>query len=138
MVLASLARVGLGRGFGQELIPSERFFAGGGNTVRGYARDGLGPVGVFGDARGGSASVVLNQEVRFPLWSLFGGVGFLDAGNVFSTLRDVSFRELKVGTGFGLRAETPVGLFRVDYGFPLSRAEDDPVARWFFSLGQAF
>ena len=138
VVLASAARVGLGRGFGQELIPSERFFAGGGNTVRGYARDGLGPVGFFGDARGGSASVVLNQEVRFPLWSLFGGVGFLDAGNVFSALRDVSFRELKVGTGIGLRAETPVGLFRVDYGFPLSRAEDDPVARWFFSLGQAF
>ena len=138
VVLASAARVGLGRGFGQELIPSERFFAGGGNTVRGYARDGLGPVGLFGDARGGSASVVLNQEVRFPLWSIFGGVGFLDAGNVFSTLRDVSLRELKVGTGLGLRAETPVGLFRVDHGFPLSRAEDDSVARWFFSLGQAF
>ena len=138
VVLASAARVGLGRGFGQELIPSERFFAGGGNTVRGYERDGLGPVDFFDDPRGGSASVVLNQEVRFPLWSIFGGVGFLDAGNVFSTVRDVSFRELKVGAGLGLRTETPVGLFRVDYGFPLSRAEDDPVARWFVSLGQVF
>ena len=47
-------------------------------------------------------------------------------GNVFSAVRDVSFRELKVGTGLGLRAETPVGLFRVDYGFPLSRAEGRP------------
>ena len=65
-------------------------------------------------------------------------MGFLDAGNVFSTVRDVSLRELKLGTGLGLRAETPVGLFRVDYGFPLSRAKDDPAARWFFSLGQAF
>ena len=65
-------------------------------------------------------------------------MGFLDAGNVFSTVRDVSLRELKLGTGLGLRAETPVGLFRVDYGFPLSRAEADPVARWVFSLGQAF
>ena len=139
VVLASAARVGLWTGFGQELIPSERFFAGGGNTVRGYEQDGLGPVDFFfGDTEGGSATVVLNQEVRFPLWSLFGGVGFLDAGNVFPTVRDVSFRELKVGTGLGLRAETPVGLFRVDVGFPLSRAEDDPVARWFFSLGQAF
>ena len=138
VVLASAARLGLGRGFGQELIPSERFFAGGGNTVRGYEQDGLGPVDFFGDSRGGSASVVLNQEVRFRLWSLFGGVGFLDAGNVFSTVRDVSFRALKVGTGLGLRAETPVGMFRVDYGFPLSRTEDDPAARWFFSLGHAF
>ena len=138
VVLASAARVGLGRGFGQDLIPSERFFAGGGNTVRGYAQDGLGPVDFLGDSRGGNASLVLNQEVRFPLWSLVGGVGFLDVGNVFSSVRDVSFRELKVGTGLGLRVETPVGLFRVDYGVPLSRAGDDPVARWFFSLGQAF
>jgi len=139
VVLASAARVGLGRGFGQELLGSERYFAGGGNTVRGYAQDGLGPVDFFfGEPEGGSASIVLNQEVRFSLWSIFGGVGFLDAGNVFSTVRDTSLRDLKVGTGFGLRAETPVGLFRVDVGFPLSRAEADPVTRWFFSLGQAF
>ena len=137
-VLASAVRVGLGRGFGQELIPSERFFAGGGTTVRGYERDVLGPVGFFGDPRGGSASVVLNQEVRFPIWNIFGGAGFLDAGNVFSTVSDVSFRDLKVGAGFGLRAETPVGLFRIDYGFPLSRTEGDPLGLWFFSLGQAF
>ena len=138
VVLASAVRVGLGHGFGQELIPSERFFAGGGNTVRGYERDVLGPVGFFGDPRGGSASVVLNQEVRFPIWSIFGGAGFLDAGNVFATVSDVSFRELQVGAGLGLRAETPVGLFRIDYGFPLSRAEGDPLGLWFFSLGQAF
>ena len=139
VVLASAARVGLGRGFGQELLGTERLFAGGGNTVRGYAQDGLGPVDFFfGEPEGGSASVVLNQEIRFPVWSIFGGVGFLDAGNVFSTPREVSLRKLRVGTGFGLRAETPVGLFRVDIGFPLSRTADDPLARWFFSLGQTF
>ena len=137
VVLASAVRMGLGWGFGQALIRSERFFAGGGTTVRGYERDVLGPVGRFGP-RGGSASVVLNQEVRFPIWNIFGGAGFLDAGNVFSTVSDVSFRDLRVGAGFGLRAETPVGLFRIDYGFPLSRAEGDPLGRWFLSLGQAF
>lgn len=138
LVLASAARVGLGAGFGQELIPSERFFAGGGTTVRGYAQDGLGPVDFFGDASGGSASVVFNQELRFPLAGLFRGVGFLDAGNVFDSVRDVSFRDLKVALGIGVRAATPVGLFRVDYGFPLSGEDDEPVGRWFFSIGQAF
>ena len=138
VVLASAARVGLGAGFGQELIPSERFFAGGGNTVRGYGQDGLGPVGFFGDPAGGSASVVLNQEVRFPLWRMFCGAGFIDAGNVFASVADVSLRGLQVGTGLGLRADTPVGLLRVDYGVPLSRADGDPLARWFFSIGQAF
>jgi outer membrane protein assembly factor BamA len=42
IVLASAARLGLARGFGQELIISERFFAGGGNSVRGYREDSLG------------------------------------------------------------------------------------------------
>ena len=139
IVLASAARVGLGQGFRQDVLLSERLFAGGGNTVRGYVQDGLGPVDFFsGEPAGGNASVVLNQEIRFPLWSIFGGVGFLDAGNVFSTPNAVSLRKLRVGTGLGLRAETPVGLFRVDIGFPLSRTGDDPVARWFFSLGQTF
>ena len=126
LVLASAARVGLGKGFGQELIPSERFFAGGGNTVRGYSQDSLGPLGFFGDPGGGSASLVFNQELRLPVWNLFRGVGFVDAGNVFSSVRDLSFRALKVAVGLGLRAETPVGLFRLDYGIPLSRREDDP------------
>ena len=138
LVLASAARVGLGRGFGQELIPSERFFAGGGTTVRGYAQDTLGPTDFFGDSRGGQGSIVLNQEVRFPVWGPLQGVGFLDVGNVFGTVRDISWRDLKAGTGLGLRTETPIGLFRIDYGFPLTREDTDPVGRWFFSIGQAF
>ena len=137
VVLASAARVGLGAGFGQELIPSERFFAGGGNTVRGYSQDSLGPVSFFGPG-GGSASLVFNQELRLPIWSLFRGVGFVDAGNVFSSVRDLSLTALRVAVGLGLRAETPVGLFRLDYGVPLSRDDNDPRGRWFASLGQAF
>ncbi len=78
------------------------------------------------DPGGGSASLVFNQELRLPVWNLFRGVGFVDAGNVFSSVRDLSFRALKVAVGLGLRAETPVGLFRLDYGIPLSRREDDP------------
>ena len=138
VVLGSAARVGLGAGFGQELIPSERFFAGGGNTVRGYPQDGLGPVDFVGASTGGEAFVVLNQEIRFPLWRLLGGVGFLDVGNVFPSVGEVSFRDLRVSTGVGLRADTPVGLVRADYGLPLSRDRNDAMGRWFFSIGQTF
>ncbi len=138
LVLASAARVGLGVGFGQELIPSERFFAGGGNTVRGYSQDSLGPISFFGDVTGGQASLILNQEVRLPIWRLVRGVGFIDAGNVFDGVGDLSLTALKVALGLGVRAETPVGLFRLDYGVPLSRSQNDPRGRWFASLGQAF
>ena len=52
--------------------------------------------------------------------------------------RDVALRDLRVGTGFGLRLDSPFGLLRADYGFPLHRQDDGPPGRLFISLGQAF
>ena len=137
VVLASAARLGLAAGFGQDLIPSERFFAGGGNTVRGYRQDGLGPL-FFGLPDGGSALIVLNQEVRFPLRGIFRGVGFVDAGNVFPLAEDLALSQLKVGIGLGLRVATPFGLFRFDVAAPVSEIEEARKSRFFFSIGQAF
>jgi len=37
-----------------------------------------------------------------------------------------------------LRLGTPVGLFRIDYGIPLSESTIDAKGRWFVSIGQAF
>ena len=82
--------------------------------------------------------MLLNQEVRFPLWWRFAGVGFVDAGNVFPAVRDISLRELKAGAGFGIRIDSPVGLVRVDYGLALERDAGEPRGRFFLSLGQAF
>ena len=138
VVLASAARLGLGAGFGQDLIPSERFFAGGGNDVRGYPEDSLGPRNFFGDTTGGSALLILNQEVRFPIAWKFRGVGFVDAGNVFPRIRDLSLSDLRVGYGFGLRIDTPFVLLRADYGFRVRRSPDEPLGRFFFSIGQTF
>ncbi len=138
LVLASAVRIGLATGFGSDLIPTERFFAGGGNTVRGYAQDSLGPTGVFGAPTGGNALLILNQEARFPLVWRLTGVGFVDAGNVFRSVGRAALRDLRIGAGFGLRIDTPVGLARLDYGLPLDRDPDEPRGRVFVSLGQAF
>ena len=138
VVLASAARVGLATGFGSDLIPTERFFAGGGNTVRGYAQDGLGPAGLLGAPAGGNSLLVLNQEARFPLGRRLAGVGFVDAGSVFRSVRDLALRGLRVGAGLGLRIDTPAGLVRIDYGIPLAKGPDEPRGRAFVSLGQAF
>ena len=138
VVLASAARVGVAAGFNQDLIPSERFFSGGGNTIRGYRQDSLGPISFFGRPQGGNASVVLNQEVRFPIFGIVRGVGFLDAGNVFPLFEDFSMSDLRVGAGVGLRFDTPFGLFRLDFAAPLSEVDDDLKSRFFFSIGQVF
>ncbi len=138
VILASAVRAGAAQGFGEDLISSERFFAGGGTSVRGFAEDGLGATDFLGDPVGGAGSLLLNQEVRFPLYRWVRGVAFLDAGNVFARARDLRLFDLEVGAGGGLRIATPFGLARIDYGMPLTRRAREPFGRWYFSLGQAF
>jgi outer membrane protein assembly factor BamA len=138
VVFATSGRLGLEASYGQELILSEKFFAGGGNSVRGYKQDGLGPVDFFGDPVGGSALLVFNEEIRFPIAWRFRGVGFFDAGNAFATISDVGFGGLRAGTGLGLRVVTPFALLRLDLGTPLGAQPGEARTRWFFSIGQSF
>jgi outer membrane protein assembly factor BamA/autotransporter translocation and assembly factor TamB len=138
VVLASYGRLGLAKPFDlQTLIPSERFVAGGGNSVRGYAEDSLSPIDAFGFL-GGEALLVLNQEVRFPIIKRLHGVGFFDAGHAFEAVGQIRLSDLAPSTGFGLRVYTPVVLVRIDYGVPLQGTADPKRGRWFFSIGQAF
>ena len=137
VVLASAFRLGAARGFGQDLLPSEKFFAGGGTSVRGFAEEGLLEPDFFGPV-GGNALLLLNQEVRFPVYKWLRGVGFIDAGNVFPRARDVSFTNLEAGTGFGVRIHSPFALIRIDYGMPLTSRQREPSGRWYFAIGQTF
>jgi outer membrane protein assembly factor BamA len=138
-VLASAARVGLAVPLGgQQLIPSERFFAGGARTVRGAAEESLGPRNFLGDPAGGGSLVVLNQEVRFPIFKWVRGVAFIDAGNVFPSASDIELGTLKSSLGVGLRLATPFALIRVDFGRLMSPGPTDRSGRWTFGIGQAF
>ncbi len=145
LVLAS--RVQYGRAFGRdELLPSDRFRAGGAASVRGYSEDSLGPRR-FGVPIGGEEMVVLNQEVRFPIYRWVRGVGFIDAGKICCGDANVAeFNKLRAGYGFGLRFDTPVGLLRADVGFPGSdlptsvagAAPPPRKARFHFGFGHIF
>ena len=138
VVLASAARAGvvvpLG---GQELILSERFFAGGSRTVRGMAEGGLGPRDFFGDPAGGRMMVVLNQEARVPIHRWLRGVAFVDAGNVFLRPGDASLADLVGSAGAGLRLVTPFALLRADYARAMWGATHKG-GRWTFGIGQTF
>ena len=90
--------------------------------------------------RCGDRLVILNQEVRFPIYRWANGVVFADAGNIFETGETMSWGELKVGVGFGLRFDTPVGLIRGDVGFPQSTLAIGRTTktRWYFGFGHIF
>jgi outer membrane protein assembly complex protein YaeT len=138
VVLASAFRFGAARGFEQELIPSERFYAGGGTSVRGFAEDGLGPRGILGDPDGGNGLIVLNQELRIRAHRWFGAIAFIDAGNVFPSAREISFTKLEAGAGLGVRVISPFAILRIDFGVPLTSRTSQPAGRWYFGIGHTF
>jgi outer membrane protein assembly factor BamA len=121
------------------VTPSERFFAGGDTTVRGFKRDRLGPIdAATDDPLGGEGIVLINEELRFPIFRKLQGVVFYDAGNVFPALEDYDLSDLRHVAGLGLRLATPIGPFRVEYGAILDREPGEPRGEFFLSIGQAF
>ena len=165
VVFASRAALGLANGFPREVQPtddagnplplppvvvddlpaSERFFAGGDTTIRGFALDRVGAPNTIspdGYPVGGNAVVLLNGELRFPVWRDVGAVVFVDGGNVFRRVNEFDIGELRGSYGFGLRYKSPVGPIRIDLGFKLDRrviaGALEPATAIHFSLGQAF
>ena len=116
----------------------ERFFAGGGTSLRGFGLNQAGPRDpCTGFPIGGLAILVFNQELRFPMKLPFvgnrlGGTVFYDGGNVYTDVNHISFAWKAPSTtnlnyfshtiGFGLRYPTPVGPVRVDFGYQLNPA----------------
>ena len=129
----------------EDLPESERFFAGGDSTIRGFALDTVGTPATIspnGFPRGGNAVVILNGELRMKVWRDLGAVVFADGGNVFARVTNLDLGQLRGALGFGLRYHSPFGPIRVDLGFKLDRqvlgGALEPRAVWHLSIGQAF
>lgn len=128
-----------------DLPASERFFAGGDTTIRGFALDTAGAPNTLsstGFPIGGNALVLLNGELRVPVWGDLGAAFFLDGGNVFNRTTEIDFGQLRGSAGFGVRYRSPIGPIRFDVGFKLDRkvvaGRLEPGHAFHFSIGQAF
>jgi outer membrane protein assembly complex protein YaeT len=129
VVLARTTQFGwIQRLAGQPEIPlAERFFAGGASSNRAFPDNQAGPRDLeTGFPIGGDALLMNSVELRFPLFGdNVGGVVFHDMGNVYSDVRNVSFRfdqrnlqdfdYMVQSFGFGIRYRTAIGPIRVDF-----------------------
>ena len=120
-----------------EIPLSERFYAGGPNSARGFQYQKLGPLDADGTPLGGRLKFVWHIiEIRHHLYKMFDGAVFLDAGNVWSTPESFRIRDLRFSPGIGLRLNTPIGVGRIDLGMNLARRPGEPRYVWSFSMGQ--
>jgi len=119
---------------GDRITPlEERFYAGGSNSIRGWAHARISPQSDDGELMGGNSYQENSLELRFPIWNILSGVIFSDFGNVWKEPYYVRLNDLKYAVGTGLRIKTPIGPVRVD-----GAVSEDKDYQFFVSLGQAF
>ena len=125
------------------VLPYDKyFFSGGGASIRAWRPRRLGPGSyaprraegngepaggrVFDPEQPGEILLELSAEYRFPLFSFFNGALFLDAGNIWTNNEDKTrpgakferdfYKQIAVGTGFGLRLDFSFLILRLDIG----------------------
>ena len=122
-----------------ETILFEKFYLGGSNTLRAirplrllnysndnYDNDGDGNVDEADEdsniPSGKEMMVLTNVELRFPLLWEFGGVLFIDGGNIYENSENINIDNLVWNYGLALTLNLPVGPLRID----LARDSIDP------------
>jgi outer membrane protein insertion porin family len=128
----------------------KQFFSGGSNSIRAFLPRTVGP-GTYispdsASRRGfldqaGDVKLEANVEYRFTMISVLKGALFLDAGNVWLLRKNPEqpggefipsefYRQVAVGSGFGLRLDVTYFVLRFDFGFPLRKPYKPYGERW--------
>jgi outer membrane protein insertion porin family len=116
---------------------TKQFYIGGTNSIRAFRARSIGPGSYKADAANlrtfffdqtGDMKLEANLEYRFPIYALFKGAVFMDAGNVWLVRNDTarvggyfgdSFNKFAVGAGAGVRIDASIFVIRFDAGIPL-------------------
>ena len=139
-VIAVRARVGSILGGNIPQVPaSDRFYAGGGGSVRGYGYQSVGPHYSDNKPIGGLALFETSFELRRKIRGAIGGVLFLDTGSI-STGEVPDFGHTFSGIGVGLRYDLGFAPIRIDVATPLQQPGGDKQApiQVYLSIGQSF
>jgi translocation and assembly module TamA len=138
-VLAVRARLGSIIGAARDDVPpTQRLYAGGGGSVRGYKSRSVGPLDFEDEPLGGRSVAELGFEVRVRVTPTIGIVPFVEAGTVAESSVPNFGDELRFAAGLGARYFSVIGPLRADLGVPLNRRDSDDLFQVYVSIGQAF
>lgn len=120
-------------------VPADqRFYVGGGGSVRGYSYQSLGEL-TESEPDGGKSFGEVSAELRTRFAGNWGLVLFLDGGYAYASEAPAFGHDFLWGAGLGLRYHTSFAPIRVDFGFPLDKREGiDDSFQLYISIGQAF
>ena len=145
--------VGIGLPYGNSKdLPFERsFYGGGANGLRGWLYRTVGPGGYHSETeieeKTGDIQMELNTEYRFPIYNIFNGAFFIDAGNIWTyhpneSIPDGEFKfnsfykQLAVDAGFGLRIDVSFLILRFDLAYAMRDPyQNETGSYWRFSDG---
>ena len=145
-ILATRSYIGIAIPYGNSnSIPfAKSFFAGGPNDNRAWTAYNLGPGSVqnFDEFNEANFKLHFSIEQRFKLFGNFDGAVFIDMGNIWNVLDNVtipeatldsfaSLKDIAIGSGFGLRYDFSFFVARLDTGFKTYNPELDMSKRWF-------
>lgn len=139
---------------GKGVPPSERFYLGGPNNMKGYNFYTVGPSRMHlnppDPTTGISASYLVPSGGSYEFYSLFelehpivkdAGLKFVlfyDVGNVFAGRPDLGQLKLRQDAGFGFRWFSPIGPLRFEWGFPIKKGPTDDNSVFQFFIGPPF
>lgn len=127
---------------------SKQYVVGGSSSIRAFAVRSLGPGSyqptpkdqVYFQTIGGDYKLLVNSEIRIPLFGRFSGAVFADIGNVWTKdtvlfgkagqLKKDFLNELAVASGIGLRIDISIILLRFDLGIPVRKPYLPNGQRW--------
>jgi outer membrane protein insertion porin family len=131
---------------GREIEINNRFFVGG-DQIRGFENDGVGPRdSISKDSLGGNVYYAVSAEYSFPLGFAedlgFSGAVFTDAGSLFqvddSGPEVVDESSLRVSAGAGISWKSPLGPVRIDFAHAIAKESVDETEVVRFSFGTRF
>lgn len=150
-IIGSLtARGGFVTPFDDNLNVFDQFTIGG-QQIRGFKQNGIGPRTVgTNDALGSQYYATLSAETNFPLPGIpedinLRGAAYVDAGSAWGNAVEVTGTQIE-GVDFSIRASAGVGLIwnspfgdlRFDYAVPFAKEDFDETQRFRFGIANTF
>ncbi len=141
-VLTTGAKIGTMGTFNGDMVPLyDRYFLGGGDSVRGFPYRSIGPVDNNDDNYGGEFMYLFTAELSHPIYKFLRGAVFCDVGDATSA-HFGPISQPNVGVGYGLRIMVP-GInmpIRLDLAYPIVCNQEgvSRKLRFHFNMGFSF